>query len=260
LFDYIKLADLIKYTIFLFTFFLQLVKFIEKGGYMEDIKFYKTENRGEDILFIGGLGNRYSGDNIKWFVNRLRENSFRVHFAELKTDIRDFKKEYIDPVNKYAEALGDFLLIGHSLGGLVANFVKGARRVVYLSPWWGIYGEKLRTKAINMLPLLKHIKLRIQHIDYVREEVGKLVTDKDWGYIPTFVSFPFVSEVVTYQKKISVKGDYFVFTSLRDTIISLKAIGENANLNRIILFNGEHEFFSSDSREETFKELLKYLR
>ena len=247
----------------MFTFFKLSIKFKsknKKGGLMEDVKFYKTENEGEDILFIGGLGNRYDGDNIQWFMNRMKENDFRVHFAELKTDIRDFKKEYIDPIDKYAESLGNFILIGHSLGGLVANFVSGARKIIYLSPWWGIFGEKLRKRAVNMLPILKHIKLRVQRIDYVRGEVGKLVTDKDWGYIPKFVSFPFVSEVVTYQKKIDVKGDYYVFTSLRDTIISHKAIGENANLNRIILYDGEHEFFSSESREEIFENILKYLR
>ena len=48
-----------------------------------------------------------------------------------------------------------------------------------------------------------------------------------------------------------------VFCSLKDTVISLKAIGERTN--HVILYDGYHELFSSSNKEVYREELVNAL-
>jgi hypothetical protein len=51
-----------------------------------------------------------------------------------------------------------------------------------------------------------------------------------------------------------------VFCSLRDTIIALDAVGRRIPPDRLVLYNGGHELYSSSSRESIRPRLIQVLK
>ena len=95
-------------------------------------------------------------------------------------------------------------------------------------------------------------------IDFTREEVGDLVTESDWELLPKRVTLAFVREIMKAQKNMPpLQENSVVFCSLKDTIVSLKAIGERTS--NMILYDGYHELFSSSKRELYREKLLDAL-
>jgi len=54
----------------------------------------------------------------------------------------------------------------------------------------------------------------------------------------------------------AIDDDAVVFCSLSDRIVSTRAIGDRIDSDRIVLYDGGHELFSSRSREEHLDALL----
>ncbi|MFC7224133.1 alpha/beta fold hydrolase [Halalkalicoccus sp. GCM10025322] len=192
-------------------------------------------------------------------MDRLADESYRVHAIQLPTDVTDFEREYLRPVQRYHDAHEPSTVVGHSLGGLVAAHLETDSSRVYLAPWWGIYGLKQRGWQSVVVPRLP-VRAKIIPIDASREEIGACVTDEQWAALPKRISPVFITEIHRAQQALlPISDDDVVFCSLRDTIVSLKAISEVATSDQVSLYDGGHELFSSSSRRTATRDVLTVL-
>jgi hypothetical protein len=216
------------------------------------------ENNHKDLFFLPGWGNRIDDTNLLWLFDLLVNDGFKVHVFEFPRRLKDFNREYLEPVRTYQAGLGQHVLLSHSMGGLVAAYCSAQSKTVYLSPWWGVFGNKLRGTMLSLACNLR-FNLPVLPIDFTKDEVGDLATGVYWDSIPKKISPSFIREIVKAQKAMpALSQNHVVFCSLKNTIGDLKAIGEKTN--NIILYNGFHELFSSSTRERYRDELLNALR
>lgn len=215
-----------------------------------------NETGDSTLLFVMGLGNRLDGTNEKWMIDRLADAGYRVHAVQLSTDITNFTHEYLIPLQRIHDEQGPSMILSHSLGGLVTVFLDTPARKVYLSPWWGIYEEKVAGWEEWLVPRLP-IEARILPSKTRRDEIGPHLPDEDWDRLPKRLSPVFVTEIHRAQQNLpSVDEHATVFASLEDTIISLTAIGKAVSSDQIRLYDGEHQIFSARDRYEIVDEIL----
>jgi hypothetical protein len=215
------------------------------------------ESNSRDLLLLLGWGEKLDNHGFTWLVDLTTSAGFRTHVVESPDSVRDFGRDYVQPVKNYQAALGDHIVIGYSLGGLIAAYLNAQQKTIYLSPFWGIFGHKLMK---TRLALVRRLGLNIPliPIDFGREEVGDLATEADWESMPKRATPVWLREILKAQKNMPpMQQSSVVFCSLKDTVVSLKAIGEKAS--NVILYDGHHELYSSSSRELYREELLKAL-
>jgi alpha-beta hydrolase superfamily lysophospholipase len=205
------------------------------------------------------MGQSPGGENERWFVDRLVDAGHRVHAIELPTEVADFEREYLRPVQRYHDTHAPAAVVSHSLGGLVAaHLVTDASRV-YLAPWWGLYGLKYLGWQSRVVPRLP-TRVRILPVRASRSEIGGRVTDEGWAALPRRISPVTVTEIHRAQEALpSIDDEAVVFCSLRDTIVSLRTIGEVASRDQVRLYDGGHELFSSTDRRAATREVLAAL-
>jgi pimeloyl-ACP methyl ester carboxylesterase len=202
------------------------------------------------VLFVMGFGNRLEGTDEGWFVDRLAAAGDRVHAVELPTNGTDFGADYRDPVQRYHDEHEPAAVLGHSLGGLVAAHLETDGEAVYLAPWWGLYGEKFLTWERWVIPRLP-TAARLVPIRTEPEEIGALLGEADWSRLPKRISPAFVTAVYrAQQRRPPVDEEAVVFVSLQDTIVSLAAVGRAVGRDRVRLYEGAHQLFSSAGRDQ----------
>ncbi len=212
-----------------------------------------------DLLFVMGFGDRADGANERWFAHRLAAAGFRVHAVQLPVSVTDFDRAYLHPLRAYHDEVAPEAVVGHSLGGLVAAHLETTARCVYLAPWWGLFGEKNLTWERWVVPRLP-ITTPLLSIRTERDEIGELVTDEQWARLPKRVSPAFVTTVYRAQQRRPPVGDEsVVFVSLRDTVVSLRAIGEAVSTEQIRLYEGGHQLYASADRREATAAVLSAL-
>lgn len=207
----------------------------------------ETRGEGPDLVFVMGWGNRLDGENERWFLDRLA-GEYTVHAFEIPTNGTDFAADYLDPVRERVRDVDDPLYLSHSTGGLVVGHLD-PRRAVYVSPWWGFYGEKLRGPVFEYGTRLP-VDRPFVPIDFTRAEVGPRLSDEAWARLPKRVSPAFVGTVRGAQQTMPDPGeDALVCCTLRDTLVGLQAVGARVSREQIRLYDGRHEPFSSADRE-----------
>lgn len=216
---------------------------------------------GEDLLFLMGWGNRIDGDNERWFVDQFVDAGYRVHALEFPADITSFERECLEPAREYRleNALQLAPVVSHSIGGLVAAYIQ-PEGAVYLSPLWGFNGEPGGEKTLGLLSKLPTNKKVLPHT-VGRTDIGSLVTDSQWERMPDRASPTFVREVQAAQDSMpSPRDDARVFCSLTDSVVDLRAIGNHVDAEQVALYEGGHELFSSEGREEHVSAVLDAVR
>ncbi|WP_262175362.1 alpha/beta hydrolase [Haloarcula laminariae] len=203
-----------------------------------------------DCLFVLGWGNRCRHDNVQWLVDRLARR-YRVHVAELPTHITDFEREWVAPLESYAADLDRFDLLGHSAGGLAAAHLDadGAGNRVYLSPWWGSDYPLPDAvfRAVTSLPISTPV---LPFSDLGADALGALATDQQLADGPAAASPAFLRTVDRAQRRLPpAREDAVAFCTLTDAIVDPRAIGHRLPADRIRLYDGGHELFSSPARE-----------
>ncbi|MFB6299097.1 MAG: alpha/beta fold hydrolase [Halobacteriales archaeon] len=212
-----------------------------------------------DLLFILGFRARIGGTNEQWFISRLTEAGYRVHVVELPTNITGFDAEYRDPVQRYHDDHEPAIILGHSLGGLVAAHLETDAQRVYLAPWWGIYGEKLMSWETIVIPRLP-IQTEIIDPTIERGDLGEYVSESEFDRLTGRIAPTFITAVYDAQRaRPSIDETAVVFVSLRDTVVSLQAIGTAVSTDQLRLYDGAHIPYASAEREKTADAILRTL-
>ena len=215
------------------------------------------EANSRDLLFLLGWGDKLGSHAFTWLVDLTTSAGFRTHVVEFPDSVRDFDREYVQPVKSYQAALGDHVVIGYSMGGLIAAYLSAQQKTIYLSPFWGMFGHKLMKTRLALVRRLG-LNIPLLPIDYGREEIGDMATEADWESVPKRATPVWLREILKAQENMPpIQQSSVVFCSLKDTVVSLKAIGERAS--NVILYDGHHELYSSSDRELYREELLKAL-
>lgn len=211
------------------------------------------------ILFVLGFGERVDGDDVGWFADRLADAGYRVDLVELPTNGAVFERTYLDPVQRIHDEQDPTVVLGHSLGGLVAAFLETSARSVYLSPWWGLYEGKVSEWERWLVPKLP-IRRPVLPTKTRPGELGEHLSPDDWAALPKRISPVFVTEVYRAQQALPpIDDDAVVFASLEDTIVSLQAIGAAVDPEQVHLYDGGHRLYSASGREDAIDELLAVL-
>ena len=218
-----------------------------------------NEDGDEELVFVMGWGNRWTHENVSWLIGNLANAGYRVHAFELPTNIADFKADWLEPVAEYVRDLDGYQLLGHSSGALIGQALDGAENHVYLSPFWG-YGELYDDRLLGALAQLPTDFPFVPARELDREALGEEATDHQLSTLPRWVSPAFLRETLTAQEELlAIDHDAVVFCSLRDPVVSLRAIGERVPADHVVLYDGGHELFSSPAREVYVETLLAAL-
>lgn len=211
-----------------------------------------------DCLLVLGWGNRCRHDPVQWFVDRLAQQ-YRVHAVELPTHITDVQREWIDPVREYAADLDDFPILAHSAGGLTAAHLDagGVTNRVYCSPWWGSDFPLPETvlSAIRRLPISKPL-LSTGKLE--REYLGEYVTQQQVADAPESASPAFLRTIGRAHDTLPpARKRAVAFMTLTDHVVDPRAVGARLPADRIRLYDGGHELFSSASRDRHIETVLE---
>lgn len=214
---------------------------------------------GPDLVWVLGWGNQHDHTNVEWLTEQLVDEGYCVHVATIPTVIDDFEAQYVAPVAAYVDDLDSFRLLSHSAGGLIAAYIDGAETTTFLSPFWGFQeGQLDLDKPLidlgSLLPLSKPI---FPSGTASREAMGELATDRELEAGPSRAAPSWLRECRTAHKNLPpIPDEAVVFCTLTEPVVSLKAIGKAVPSERVILYDGGHELFSSRSREDHLDTLL----
>jgi hypothetical protein len=208
------------------------------------------------LVLVLGWGNRIRHENVRWLVDAFVEDGYQVHCFELPDTITDFEEEYLEPVQTYVDDLDSFRLVGHSTGGLIGAYVEGATTTTYLSPWWGFPAadDGLLLSLVATLPISRPL---VSGGTDSREAIGQLATDTQLEEGTDRAAPTFLREAQrAHANRPEIDDSAVVFCTLEDEIVGIRAIGASVPAERIVLYDGGHELFSSRSRDEQLPTLL----
>ena len=216
-------------------------------------------NSDDELVFVLGWGNRIDHENVQWLIDELT-GEFRVTVFELPDTINNFVEEYVLPIERYVETLDSFRLLGHSTGGLIGPYLDDAETRTYLSPWWG-YAENHQGPALTLVRKLP-ISVPIVPTEVTeRDAIGELATDRQLSEGAGRAAPSFLREIRYAQRALPpISDDAVVFCTLSDRLVSTRAIGDRVPSDRIRLYDGGHELFSSPDRDRRIDTLLAAVR
>ncbi|WP_439025406.1 alpha/beta fold hydrolase [Haloarchaeobius sp. DT45] len=216
-----------------------------------------TNDEGdEDLVWVLGWGNRLHHENVEWLEERFADSGYRVHTLQIPDFPADFFGEYVRPAKAYVTDLDSYRLVGHSTGGLIVAYLDGAETTTYLSPWWG-YTDDMPGWLLDIVGKLGVRHKFIPSGVSTREAIGSLATEAQLADGPDNVSPRFVRETRRgHRERPDIDEDAVVFCTLRDQIVSTRAIGEAVPEEQVVLYDGGHELFSSERRDAYVDEVL----
>ncbi|MFC6975468.1 alpha/beta hydrolase [Halomicroarcula sp. GCM10025709] len=214
----------------------------------------------QDCLLVLGWGNRCRHENVQWLVDRVARE-YRTHVVELPTHITDLQREWVDPVREYAADLGEFPILAHSAGGLTTAFLDdpGVTNRVYLSPWWGS-DLPLPDAVVDFVTSLPVSKPVVPTGNLEGDAIGDLATEAQLADGPDAASPAFLRTTGRAHDRLPpAREDAVAFCTLTDRVVDPRAVGRRLHADRIRLYQGGHELFSSSSRERHIDTVLAAL-
>ncbi|SFR99351.1 hypothetical protein SAMN05216559_2193 [Halomicrobium zhouii] len=214
-----------------------------------------------DCLFVLGWGNRPDHEPVRWLIDRLVADGWRVHTAALPVHVTNVRHEWVAPVERYAADLDEFALLGHSAGGLTAAHarVSGATTRTYLSPWWG-YPPATSGPLPSLLAKIPADAKVLPSGMAGPHLLGEYATERQVAATPDRVSPRFLRATREAHDRLpAIDDDAVVFCSLSDRVVSTRAIGDRVDSDHVVLYDGGHELFSSVSRDDHLETLLGVL-
>lgn len=211
------------------------------------------------VLFIMGWGNDFDQPGIRWLVRRLNLDGFSVTAVRIPTDIKDYKRDIIDPVVALSGDMNGPILIAHSFGAVAGRYVTGSRKRTFSSPYWGIPKHRMFPFWKQALTLLQWLGIPIIDRGYGPAEIGDIVEEDDHNLIPRRISIRTIFQVWKAQRAMpGLQECDHIFYSVSDRISDLEAISGASC--RKTSYAGGHAFFTSSSRDKTMHDILYDLR
>ncbi|WP_254273489.1 alpha/beta hydrolase [Haloarcula marina] len=213
-----------------------------------------------DCVLVLGWGNRCRHENVQWLIDQIAER-YRVHAVELPTHITDVQREWVDPVREYASELDEFALLAHSAGGLTTAHIDfdGVTQRVYLSPWWGS-DFPLPDSVMDLLTRLPVERPFLPTGDLEPDAIGDLATEAQFADGPDAASPAFLRTTRRAHATLPpARENAVAFCTFTDRVVDPRAIGERLPADRIRLYDGGHELFSSSSRDRHVDTVLAAL-
>lgn len=224
----------------------------------EGLEFEVTRFRGGErkLLFINGYGGNLEQPGVGWLMNRLTEHGLDVTHVQLPTEVRDFESDVLEPAREVERGLGDHVGVGFSFGALTLTFLEGARKRIFLSPFWGVNDKWMVRGTEGVVSLLSIITKPMLPRRFGKEEAGPLAVDEDLAGIPEHVSFRTIDQFFRAQKVLPPPrpGDV-VFYSPQDKVVSLGAIEKRGVETH--QFRGGHMFYLSRDRRTLMVSILE---
>jgi len=217
-----------------------------------------TVGEGPDVMFLLGFGINFDQPGTRWLMDSFKEKGYETTFVMVPTDLTDFRTELVDPAKEIETSLGDPLVIGLSLGGLVASYMGRSRRRIFLSPFWGVH-DTLRRKGLDLaLQKLKKVRYRLLPRVFTVADAGYFAVEDDLVGIPAGLSFSTLSQMVSMQQEMPpLREDDVVYRSKQDFIISHNTIDEKARIIRE--YDGGHLIHLVKDRDLLFSEIFGLL-
>jgi hypothetical protein len=213
---------------------------------------------GPDLVCILGWGNRLHHENVQWLLDQFTDEGYRVHAFEIPVVVTDFEREYVAPVDRYVDDLGEYRLVGHSAGGLVAAYLDGAQ-TTFLSPFWGFPEGQvgIDDALLDLVSRVPVAKPMLPTGTASRSAIGELATERELRESPSRAAPTFIREARQAHRDLPpIDDDAVVFCSLADPVVSTRAIGRAVPAERTVVYDGGHELFASRSRDDHLDTLL----
>lgn len=209
------------------------------------------------LLFVLGWGNRPEHAPVRWLIDELTTADWHVHTATLPVHVTNIPEQWVRPVERYAADLDTHAVLSHSAGGLTAAHADiDAETVTYLSPFWGEPPSRQSPLVGLVAQLPTDRKFLPAGIDDP-SMLGEYATTQQIDAVPQKVSPTLLRTMREAHRTLPpIRHDAVGFCSLCDEIVSTRAIGQALPSDRIVLFDGGHELFSSRSRENHLDTLL----
>ena len=214
---------------------------------------------GPDLVCILGWGNRLHHENVQWLLDQFTDEGYRVHAFEIPVVVTDFEREYVAPVDRYVDDLGEYRLVGHSAGGLVAAYLDGAQTTTFLSPFWGFPEGQVGIDGalLDLVSRVPVAKPMLPTGTASRSAIGELATERELRESPSRAAPTFIREARQAHRDLPpIDDDAVVFCSLADPVVSTRAIGRAVPAERTVVYDGGHELFASRSRDDHLDTLL----
>ena len=211
----------------------------------------------DDLAFVLGWANKPEYANVRWLIDRLVEQGYRVHAIEIPRVVSDFDAEYLDPVAAYVADLGEYRFLGHSTGGLIGAFLHDPEPItrVYLSPWWGMHAD-LQNPLVSLLSRIP-TRRTILPVDFDADMLGDLAPPEQVEDVPERVAPTFLREAARAHARLPpFDEDAVVFYTPEDPVVSADAIRERTPEANAVVYEGGHELFNSSAREEHVETVL----
>ncbi|AGN02421.1 hypothetical protein L593_12410 [Salinarchaeum sp. Harcht-Bsk1] len=212
----------------------------------------------ERLVFVLGWGNRPEHEGVQWLCEHLIDAGYSLDVFEIPRTISDFERQYLDPVEAHLADLETYRLLSHSTGGLITRYIPADESLLsrtYLSPWWGFH-EDLQNPIVRWLSLLP-VPWPILPASSDREDLGEYTTDERMADLPSFAAPTFLREARRAQRAMPPYDDRdAVFYTPDDPIVDAPTIERTVPEANRIAYDGGHELFNSESREEHLDAVL----
>ena len=220
-----------------------------------EFKVLEMDGEGKKVLFIHGYGGNIEQPGVRWLMRRFRDRGYSVTYIQLPTVIDNFEQDILEPVKEVQDRLGDHVIVSFSLGGLTAAYLKGQKRTVYLSPFWGI-NDRWSFKGLGTLfRILAGLNRPSLKRQFEKEDAGPMAVDEDMKGIPDYVTPKTISEMHRAQENMpEPDGNDIIFYCPKDSVISISNI-EAKDLEKY-RFNGGHMFYLSRERDEIMEKVI----
>lgn len=207
------------------------------------------------LLFINGYGGNFEQPGVEWYMNRLREHGLDITYIQLPTRVKDFKEDVLRPCLKVERGMGEHVSAGFSFGGLVLTYMFGAKRRVFLSPFWAVNERWVSKGSKAVVKLLSMITKPIIPRHFDKEDAGELAVEDDMKGIPEMVSFRTIEQFFEAQDEMPepMEND-IAFYSPKDRVVSPDAIEKRGVELRP--YPGGHMFYLTRKRKEIMEQIL----